>query len=172
MAKVYLSTGSNQGDRLMLLVEAAKYINKMVGRVEQFSQVVESEPWGFEAETTFYNQVLVVETALKPHEVLEQVLKIEQTLGRKRTGKGYSSRTIDIDILFSDADQINEPDLVVPHPELHKRRFVLLPLADLAPGLIHPVLKVTVTELLERLHDESRITAAVEKDEFSRLLNL
>lgn len=172
MAKVYLSTGSNQGDRLMLLVEAAKYINKMVGRVEQFSQVVESEPWGFEAETTFYNQVLVVETALKPHEVLEQVLKIEQTLGRKRTGKGYSSRTIDIDILFSDADQINEPDLVVPHPELHKRRFVLLPLADLAPGLIHPVLKVTVTELLERLHDESRITAAVEKDEFSRILNL
>ena len=172
MAKVYLSTGSNQGDRLMLLVEAAKYINKMVGRVEQFSQVVESEPWGFEAETTFYNQVLVVETALKPHEVLEQVLKIEQTLGRKRTGKGYSSRTIDIDILFSDADQINEPDLVVPHPELHKRRFVLLPLADLAPDLIHPVLKVTVTELLERLHDESRITAAVEKDEFSRILNL
>jgi 2-amino-4-hydroxy-6-hydroxymethyldihydropteridine diphosphokinase len=172
MAKVYLSTGSNQGDRLMLLVAAAKYISKLVGRVDQFSQVVESEPWGFEAETTFYNQVLVVETALKPREVLEQVLKIEQTLGRKRTGNGYSSRTIDIDILFCDDDQINEPDLVVPHPELPKRRFVLLPLAELAPELVHPVLKITVAQLLERLHDESRITTAVEKDEFARLLNL
>ena len=172
MAKIYLSTGSNQGDRLMLLVAAAKYISKMVGRVDQFSQVIESEPWGFEAETTFYNQVLVVETALAPREVLEQVLKIEQILGRERSGNGYSSRTIDIDILFFDSELINEPDFVVPHPGLHKRRFVLFPLAEVAPELIHPVFKVPVAKLLERLHDESRITAAVDKDEFARLLNL
>ena len=172
MAKVYLSTGSNQGDRLMLLVAAAQHINKTVGRVELFSQVVESEPWGFEAETTFYNQVLEVQTGLSPLEVLAEVLKIEKNLGRKRTGKGYSSRTIDIDILFYDTDQLNEPELVIPHPELHKRRFVLLPLAGIAPGLVHPVFKVTVNELLERLHDESRITAAIGKDEFARLFNV
>jgi len=172
MAKVYFSTGSNQGDRLMLLVEAAKSISRLVGNIMQFSQVVESEPWGFDAETTFYNQVLVVETSLTPQQVLEQALKIEKKLGRERSGNGYSSRTIDIDILFYDAEQLDDADLKIPHPELHKRKFVLVPLIGIAPGLIHPDFNIPVSELLKNSEDESKITVAVDKDEFARLLNL
>ena len=171
MAKVYFSTGSNQGDRLNSLVQAAKLIDSLIGKVIQFSPVVESEPWGFEAETTFYNQVLMVETQLTPQQVLNQVLEIETTLGRKRSGKEYSSRKIDIDILFYNEKQVEENNLVIPHPLLHKRNFVLQPLAEIAPDLVHPVFQTTISELLSQLKDSSRISVAVEKEEFTRLFN-
>jgi len=171
MAKVYFSTGSNQGDRLNSLVQAAKLIDSLIGKVIQFSPVVESEPWGFEAETTFYNQVLVVETQQTPQQVLKQVLEIETKLGRKRSGKEYSSRIIDIDILFYNEKQVEENNLVIPHPLLHKRNFVLQPLAEIAPDLVHPVFQTTISELLSQLKDSSRISVAVEKEEFTRLFN-
>ena len=170
MAKVYFSTGSNQGDRINLLVQAAKLIDSLIGKIIDYSPVVESEPWGFKAETAFYNQVLVVETDLTARQVLEQALEIEKTLGRKRSGTEYASRLIDIDILFYDEIQIHENDLKIPHPLLHKRKFVLEPLATVAPVFIHPVLLTTISELLYLLNDSSELPVAVEKVNFARLL--
>jgi 2-amino-4-hydroxy-6-hydroxymethyldihydropteridine diphosphokinase len=169
MAKVYLSTGSNQGNRLNSLVQAAKLIDSLIGKIIKFSPVVESEPWGFEAETTFYNQVLMVETLQTPQQVLNRILEIEIKLGRKRIGKEYSSRIIDIDILFYDEKQLNENNLVIPHALLHKRKFVLDPLKYIAPDLVHPVFQTTISELLSQMKDTSRISVAVEKEEFTRL---
>jgi 2-amino-4-hydroxy-6-hydroxymethyldihydropteridine diphosphokinase len=171
MAKIYLSTGSNQGDRLNSLVQAAQLIDSLIGKVMQFSPVVESEPWGFEAETTFYNQVLMVETHLTPQQVLNLVLEIETKLGRQRIGKEYSSRIIDIDILFYDENQVHENNLEIPHPLLHKRKFVLEPLAAIAPDLVHPVFQTTISELLNQIKDTTPIFVAVESEEFTRLFN-
>ena len=171
MAQVYFSTGSNQGDRLNSLVQAAKLIDSLIGKVTQYSPVVESEPWGFEAETTFYNQVLMVETQQTPQQILIQILEIETRLGRKRSGKEYSSRVIDIDILFYDEKEVNEPNLVIPHPHLHKRKFVLEPLADIAPDFVHPVFQTTISELLSQILDASPISVVTEKEEFTRLFH-
>jgi 2-amino-4-hydroxy-6-hydroxymethyldihydropteridine diphosphokinase len=171
MATVYFSTGSNEGDRLSLLVQAAKLIDSKIGNIIDYSPVVESEPWGFDADITFYNQVLAVETEFTPHQVLNQLLEIENTLGRKRSGKEYVSRLIDIDILFYDNIQIDEDNLVIPHPLLQKRKFVLKPLAFIAPDLIHPILQVPTSDLLDMLNDTSQVTIAVEKEEFTLLLN-
>lgn len=171
MAKVYFSTGSNQGDRLNMLVQAAKQIDSTIGKITDYSPVIESEPWGFEADTAFYNQVLAVDTELSPLQVLHQLLEIEKTLGRERTGKEYTSRLIDIDILLYDKIQIHESDLVIPHPLLHKRKFVLKPLVSIAPDLIHPVLMRSVSELLQSLDDTSQVSIAVEKVNFTLLLN-
>ena len=171
MVRVYFSSGSNQGNRLNSLVQAARLIDKRVGKIIQYSPVVETEPWGFKAETSFYNQVLMVETQYSPQQVLNKVLEIEQQLGRIRSGKGYSSRMIDIDILFYDEIQLAEHNLVIPHPLLHERKFVLEPLAAIAPGLIHPVLHKTISELLQQLKDTSPVISVVEKAEFTRLFN-
>ncbi len=166
MAKVYLSTGSNEGDRLNSLVDAAKLIEKQIGTIINLSPVVESEPMGFEAETNFYNQVLLVETNLSPQQIIKALLEIELKLGRVRSGHYYSSRIIDIDILFYDEIQVADDNLVIPHPRLHERNFVLKPLMAIAPGYIHPVLKKTISELHSLLADVSGITAVVEKNEF------
>ena len=113
----------------------------------------------------------MVVTELAPRQVLKKILEIENTLGRKRSGTEYSSRIIDIDILFYDEIQLNEKSLVIPHPLLHKRKFVLEPLAAVAPHLIHPVLLSPVSELLQQLKDTSQVTTAVEKANFTLLLN-
>jgi deoxyguanosine kinase len=172
MAKIYLSLGSNQGDRLKSLVAATKLIDSLIGDVSVYSSVYESEPWGFEADTSFYNLILMAETLLTPMQILAKILDIETTLGRIRSGTVYSSRTIDIDILFYDHDQISGDKLVIPHPLLHKRRFVLEPLAEIAEDFIHPVARLKVSELLQGLEDESYISVAVEKNALSELLNL
>lgn len=169
MALVYFSTGSNQGDRLEALLLAITRISSEVGKVIAFSPVVESEPWGFEASVSFYNQVMLVDTQLSPLQVLEKVLAIETSLGRIRTAKGYSNRTLDIDILFYNDAVLNQPRLTVPHPHMHKRRFVLFPLWLLAPDMIHPVLKLNTSELLNNLDDNSIVTVIVETEEFARL---
>ena len=170
MAEVYFSLGSNLGDRLNLLIHATKLIDKEIGKVEQYSSVVESVPWGFDAETTFYNQVLMVETDLFPQQVLAKVLEIEKSLGRLRSGSTYKSRIIDIDILFYGNEQVADANLIIPHPLLHKRRFVLEPLNTMVPDLLHPVLQETIAELLAQLTDTSLIRVAVEKDKFAGLL--
>jgi 2-amino-4-hydroxy-6-hydroxymethyldihydropteridine diphosphokinase len=171
MAIVFLSLGSNQGDRLGSLVSATKLIDYQVGKLLDFSEIVETEPWGFNAETNFYNQVLVVETKLSAQQVLKTVLEIEKTLGRVRQGSVYSSRSIDIDILFYDDAVIEENELKVPHPLLHKRRFVLQPLFSIAPFMVHPILKETIGRLLAQTDDKSPLNIAVDKNKFSSLLN-
>ena len=171
MAIVYFSLGSNQGDRLGSLVSATKLIGYQVGKLIDFSEVVETEPWGFEAETNFYNQILVVETHFSPEQVLKAILEIEETLGRVRSGSNYRSRIIEIDILFYDDKQIELDNLIIPHPLLHKRKFVMQPLCTVAPELIHPVLMTSLFGLLTQLEDKSPIKVALAKETFASLLS-
>lgn len=170
MANVYLSLGSNQGDRLDLLCKATRCIAELIGKVKSFSPVIESEPWGFDAETNFFNLIVLVRTELDPLQVLESVLKIEKSLGRKRLNNTYSSRTIDIDILFYNQSIIKVNELTVPHPRLHMRKFVLEPLAMIAPDFVHPVLKKPISSLLSELKDKNPIAVIVDTEKFAELL--
>ncbi|MCL2041006.1 MAG: 2-amino-4-hydroxy-6-hydroxymethyldihydropteridine diphosphokinase [Bacteroidales bacterium] len=148
MNNVTLSIGGNLGNRMENIRRALDYIEERIGKIKQRSSVYESEPWGFEAEHRFLNAVVVAETALSPEVVLREAQEIENIMGRIRSGSGYSSRTMDIDILFFNDDIINTPTLTVPHPRLHERHFVLLPLAEIMPDRVHPVLRESVKDLL------------------------
>jgi 2-amino-4-hydroxy-6-hydroxymethyldihydropteridine diphosphokinase len=154
---IYLATGSNLGDREKSLRLAIGEINNLIGPVTQQSNVYETEAWGYEG-SAYLNQVLEVSTELDPHDVLERILAIEEALGRDdRTGK-YEDRIIDIDLLFYDSIKMVARDLVVPHPHLHERRFVLQPLADIAPDLVHPLINLSVRQLLNDCPDQGKIT--------------
>lgn len=172
MAKVFLSTGSNEGNRLSSLVEAAKLIEIQIGRIIDISPVVESEPMGFVAETNFYNQVLLIETDFTPQQLINSLLTIELKLGRVRLGKGYSSRMIDIDILFYDEIQVSDNNLVIPHPRLHERNFVLQPLMAVAPDFIHPVLKKPISELNSLLDEGIGSKTVATKKEFLECMKI
>lgn len=155
--RVTLLIGGNQGDRVGLLKQACDMIGQQVGDIVQLSSIYESEAWGFEAEQSFLNQAVVVETRLEPHEVLGKALFIETQLGRVRSGNGYSSRTMDIDILFVDNKCIDTPDLIVPHPRIHQRNFVLVPLCEIMPDYVHPILQKTMSNLLKTSLDKGKI---------------
>lgn len=155
MEKVYLCLGGNIGDTRNYLQNAVAMISRRIGRVVSQSAVYQSEPWGFNAEQMFLNQVVVAETELEPHAVLELCLQIEAELGRTRSGNGYEPRTIDIDIVFFGQQIISQPDLQVPHPLMHRRNFVLRPLCDVAADLVHPVLGLTVRQLADICDDKA-----------------
>ena len=150
METAYLLFGSNLGDKEVLFAQACLLINNRCGRVVKVSSAYESEPWGFEAEEWFLNRVIVLETELSPEGLLDALLQIEKELGRVRNPevKGYASRTVDLDILYFGSRVIHTERLTVPHPRLHLRRFALMPMCDVAPLLVHPVLRQTQTELL------------------------
>lgn len=156
-SKVYIAIGSNIGNKLQFLNKSLLYILERVGAIVAISPVYETPAWGFEGDA-FYNACLAVETLLSPEEVLQQLLAIEQELGRDRSdSNGYAARTIDLDIVFFEDRVIALPDLVVPHPRMELRKFVLAPLADIAPGKIHPALQQTVWELLQNCTDDSAV---------------
>jgi 2-amino-4-hydroxy-6-hydroxymethyldihydropteridine diphosphokinase len=155
--KVYLLLGSNRGNRPEMLSLATELIQKQAGKITASSSVYETAPWGFFDETFFLNQVLCIETLLSPHDLLEALLHIETSIGRKRRGTNYTSRLIDIDILFYGDHIINHEHLTVPHPRLHERRFVLLPLTEIAASLVHPLLKLTIGELVLQCKDSSEV---------------
>lgn len=157
MPVTYLSLGSNMGDRSVHLSEAVCLIDKRMGPVLRCSSLYETEPWGFEAESCFLNMVVEIETELEPDPLLQQIQAIESMLGRKREGEGYQSRPIDIDILFYEEHVIWQPDLMVPHPLMQDRRFVLAPLCDLAPALVHPIFNRTVKEMLRTCKDPMQV---------------
>lgn len=152
MFQVYLLLGANLGDRFDQIRSAFQEIEKQVGRVIRYSSLYETAAWGVEDEPNYLNQVLLVETTLKPLDVLKRINKVEKQLGRVRNLK-WESRLIDIDILFYEDLLINSPELIIPHPYLHLRKFTLIPLHEIAPDLIHPVLKKSTQELLKELKD-------------------
>ncbi|QKJ30523.1 2-amino-4-hydroxy-6-hydroxymethyldihydropteridine diphosphokinase [Mucilaginibacter mali] len=152
MVKVFLLLGGNLGDRFAYLSKAIALIGEEIGTVAQQSSVYETQAWGKTDEADYLNQVIIVETELQAHEVLARILQIELNLGRKRAEK-WGARTIDIDILFYDDIIINKPGLIIPHPELQNRRFTLEPLAEIAPELLHPVLKINMLQLKNNLQD-------------------
>jgi 2-amino-4-hydroxy-6-hydroxymethyldihydropteridine diphosphokinase len=146
---VYLSLGSNVGDREAQLQEARAKL-AAVGRVVAESSFYETEPVEFTQQPWFLNCVLALETSKTPQELIAAVLRIEVEMGRRRMQK-KGPRTIDIDILLFDDTIVDSEELTIPHPTMHERRFVLEPLAEIAPELLHPVLKKTIRELLDSL---------------------
>lgn len=153
MARVFLLTGSNLGNRPGFLQTAKSELQKRVGTVVRESAVYETAAWGKTDQADFLNQVLELETDLQPKAILLQNQQIEKEAGRDRKEK-WGARELDIDILFYDALILDLPELTIPHPHLHNRRFTLMPLAEIAPELVHPVFKKTVTELLRDCPDE------------------
>ena len=152
--KVVLGLGSNLGDRQQYLLKALERIETTIGRISRKSALYETVSWGFSAEEKFLNQVIITETELSPAEVLKQILQIESECGRVRQhGSDYTSRTLDIDILYFGDLIISEDDLVIPHPRLENRKFVLLPLVETDPEFVHPVLKKTNRMLLMECTD-------------------
>lgn len=151
---VYLLLGGNLDDREAMLRKAKEEISLRIGPVKQESFIYESEPWGFEANQRFLNQVIQVISPLKPNEILEEILEIEHGLGRTRdNAKGYKSRAIDIDILFYNDEIIREDNLIIPHPKIAERMFTLVPLAQMDRDFIHPGCGKTIGKLVAECQD-------------------
>ena len=152
MAEIsYLMLGSNVGDRMDYLLRSIELLRRDAGRIAAMSAVYESDPWGFDDPCRFLNQAVAVETTLAPLALLKCIQRIEHMLGRVRTHGGYQSRTIDIDIIMYGNQVINIPGLVIPHPLMAERMFVLQPMAELAPDLKHPVFHRTMEDLKEHI---------------------
>ena len=157
MRKVFLSLGSNLGNRTENLSQAELKIAEYIGPVNTLSSVYETEPWGFVSDSDFLNLVLCAETDLSPSGLLGRILMIESRMGRIRGETQYKSRNIDIDILLYDNDIVDEPVLKIPHPRMHERRFVMVPIVEIAPDMVHPVLKKSMKELLESCSDNGKV---------------
>lgn len=153
MISVFFLLGSNLGDRHLLLKQAIEAIGKAIGPVIRASSIYETQSWGKTDAPDYLNQVILAQTNLSARSILEEVLAIESSLGRHRAEK-WGSRTIDIDILFYGEAVIEEPGLSIPHPELHKRRFTLEPLAEIAPEMLHPLLNKRIFEIKNELKDD------------------
>ena len=156
MAKVYVGLGTNLGDKEQNLREAVRKIEEQVGKVVSLSAFYVTAPWGFASEHSFLNAAVCIDTDLPPLEVLRETQAIERELGRteKSAGGVYSDRLIDIDLLLYDDLQVSAvlpsgAELTLPHPLMAERDFVMRPLAEIAPGLVHPVLKRTMKEILD-----------------------
>lgn len=158
MRNVYLGLGSNLGDRELNLKNAVIAIAKHIGRIVCSSQVFETEPLGFNSNNKFLNMVVEVETDKDPVNLMRLILETEASLGRRRdSGKKYTSRIIDIDMLIYGNTVIRTGFLTVPHPRMHERKFVLVPLCEIAAGFIHPVFGKTFKMLLDECQDKSSI---------------
>ena len=154
---IILSIGTNIGDRQANIANAITALGQ-IGKVVTVSPIYTSEPWGFESENGFYNIALILETSLSPLDLLYATQQIERDLGRTaKTTTSYTDRIIDIDIIDYNNQTIDTQALTLPHKLMHKRNFVLYPLADIAPNWQHPILKLTATELKNASTDTSVI---------------
>ncbi len=153
----YIALGSNMGDRLFNIRKAIDFL-KTVGTVPAISSVYETEPVGMTGETeNFYNLVLALQCNLSPGDLLNTVKTFEKQMGRDISNSHYKPRTIDIDILLAENRIVTAESMTIPHKEMHKRGFVLVPLNEIAPEVIHPVLNQKIRELLSNLDTGERI---------------
>ena len=154
MPQLYLALGSNEGDREVLLYRAIDAIGVSIGHIGSVSSFYETVPWGFESPHPFLNAALSLTTQLTPEQVLDRTQQIERQLGRKQKSSlgNYQDRPIDIDLLLYDSLVLDTERLTLPHPLLHRRAFVLDPLAEIAPYLYHPLLGKTICELQLELY--------------------
>lgn len=157
MTTAYLSLGSNKGDRIEYLKRALEILSKKAGTVTKVSPIYQTAAWGKTDQPDFYNIAVEISTSLPAEQLLNAILETEQELGRHRTEK-WGQRTIDIDILFYGNEIIDSTNLVIPHPHLQDRRFVLQPLNDINPKLIHPEIKKDIRTLLAECTDPLPVT--------------
>ncbi|MCK5066817.1 MAG: 2-amino-4-hydroxy-6-hydroxymethyldihydropteridine diphosphokinase [Bacteroidales bacterium] len=159
---VYLSLGSNLGNRVYQIEGAVQLIAEQVGTPVSVSGVYESESWGFSSDHRFCNCCISLQTALEPLSVLDTILNIEKGMGRERSspkgaGAKYADRIIDIDLLLFGDIRYDHPRLVLPHPEMGNRRFILVPLTEIAPQLMHPVSGISISRMLELCADPGEV---------------
>ena len=150
---VFLLLGGNLGDRVSNLRHCNTLIEELLGPIVENSSIYETEPWGKSDQPSFLNQALQIETSLPPMELLSACLTIEKKMGRSRDEK-WGARVIDIDIIYFDNQILNSIDLILPHPRMAERKFVLTPLAEINPSFVHPVLLKTNEELLKECKDQ------------------
>jgi 2-amino-4-hydroxy-6-hydroxymethyldihydropteridine diphosphokinase len=156
--QVYIGIGSNLGNKKENYLEALSRIAKIPKtRIVKESSPYESEPLG-DSKEWYVNGVVEIETELKPDLLLQKCKNIERAMGRKKVRKRWGSRIIDLDILLYDSVKLEKKNLEIPHPEMHKRKFVLVPLSEIAPQVIHPILGATISELLVSLKDDKRVS--------------
>ncbi|WP_242928575.1 2-amino-4-hydroxy-6-hydroxymethyldihydropteridine diphosphokinase [Pontibacter vulgaris] len=156
MPELYLLLGGNLGNRTAYLQQARESIAADVGTISRSSGLYETAAWGKTDQPAFLNQVLEVKTELTPEQVLQRINAIEHELGRIRQ-EHWGARVIDIDILFYDSLVLQTQRLTIPHPQLHLRRFTLMPIAELAPELVHPVLGQSISQLLKSCADKLEV---------------
>lgn len=152
MANVYIGLGSNLGDRKKNITNATVILGSVMGDIKILSSIYETKPWGFSSNNLFLNAVILIETDCTPETCLQMAKRIEEEMGRTYAHhERYEDRVIDIDILLYDDITIHTENLTIPHPLIQEREFVLQPLSEIAPELIHPVLNKPIKDLLEEL---------------------
>lgn len=157
MHKVFLGIGGNIGDKEKNFTQVREIINLKLGKIEAESSIYETPPWGFHSNDVFWNLVVKIDTILEAEELLWRINEIEESFGRVRGKERYSSREMDIDILYFNDDFFETKKLIIPHPKIQERKFVLVPLVEIAPDLKHPLLRMTNLQMLENCRDESLI---------------
>lgn len=162
MALVYLGLGSNIGDRVGYIQQATSLLGGDDNiKIVSTSSFYETEPWHFNSENWFVNAVIAISTPLYPYQLLKVCQRVEAQLGRVRTSNNYEDRTIDIDILFYDDKIVNEETegqkLIIPHERIHQRAFMLVPMLEIAPQFIHPVLKKSITDIYDEIDDPETV---------------
>lgn len=153
MSKVYLSIGSNKGNRSVLINKAIDEIEKKIGKIISRTSIYQSKSWGFDS-NDFYNLSLLIDTDIEPKSLLINLKKIEKSMGREDIDGSYSDRFIDIDILFYDNIIIDSEDLKIPHPKIAIRKFVLVPMLEIADDYVHPILNKTIRQLDNECDDQ------------------
>jgi len=157
MYKVYLGIGGNIGNKQNNFEEVYRKIRNELGKIENASSIYETPPWGFQSDDVFWNSVIEISTVYSPEILLSKIHLIENSFGQKSGDERYTSREMDIDILYFDDLFMGNENLIIPHPRIPHRKFVLIPLNEIAPELEHPLLRLTTVQMVEICMDESII---------------